>query len=171
MTITIDPTVTPTMFSETFSQSGLLPIHVSPPALMYLDPTLLWMPFTGSSISYELTGPPGTYTILGTVNISEPILGDTKITIPVSPGTPDPAANPDVPRPDILGMTWTGNGIALTFTSVVDKAYLVLTNSTLLAPSPWCGQKPVIGHGATTTTTLPTNAPANFYRIRYISKD
>jgi hypothetical protein len=88
-----------------------------------------------------VSGAPGTYVLSGDglINgVQEYVFGDTVVTIstPLS----------DIPPPDILAFwTSTNSTAVLTFTSVVNQAYAVLTNRSLLATNGWAECLPVTG--------------------------
>jgi len=117
----------------------------------------------GTTLSYEVTGPPGEYQLsqgsglIWGVGLAEPIFGDSVIVIP------DP--NQPVVKPDILAFSIQGATGTLTFTSAVNQAYMVLTNATLALPNGWHDCLPVTGTGPTTTINVPTTLPQLFYRI------
>jgi len=119
------------------------------------------MPGVGTTLSYEVTGPPGEYQLSQGSGLifgqgsPEPIFGDSVVVIP------DP--NQPVATPNILSFSIQGATGTLTFTSVPNQAYMVQTNATLTAPNGWHDCLPVTGTGPTTTiTTLPTTAPQLF---------
>jgi len=121
----------------------------------------LSMSGVGTTLSYEVTGSPGTYllsqgngAVLGAG--TESIYGDSVIVIP----DPNPPVTPDILAFSIQGATGT-----LTFTSAVNQAYMVLTNATLTIPNGWHDCLPVTGTGPTTTINVPATAPKLFYRI------
>ena len=111
------------------------------------------------TLSYEVTGAPGTYVISGEGFITgfgtEPILGDSVVVIP----------GPPPPPPDILSFTVHGATGQITFVSVLNQAYMVQTNATLTALNGWHDCLPVTGAGPTTPVTVPTTAPQLFYRM------
>ncbi len=116
----------------------------------------------GETVSYEVTGAPGTYMLSGEGLIGtalEPIFGDSVLTI----------AGAETPPPNILAfapLAGTGTGL-LTFTSVVSQAYMILTNATLHATNAWAEcLPPVTGDAGVTQREVPMTGPRLFYRVR-----
>ena len=120
----------------------------------------------GQTNTYEVTGAPGTYELPGSVvsiaGVVEPIFGDSVVTIPGGePGEP-------VPPPDILFFApASASTCTLTFTSVVNQAYAILTNATLSATNAWSVYlSPVAGEAGVTQREVPMAGPQLFYRVR-----
>jgi hypothetical protein len=116
----------------------------------------------GETLTYEVSGDPGTYTLSGIGHVTasdEPIFGDSVVTITA----PEPP-----PAPTILGFVPLAgtNACSLTFTSVVNQAYVVLTNATLRATNGWATCLPVTGEAGTTQRHVPMAGPTLFYRVR-----
>ncbi len=121
---------------------------------------IFWFAQGLTSLSYSVTGEPGVYPVSGAAG-NEPIIGDSMIVI---------AGGVEVPTPDILSFvpfdqtTWL-----LTFTSVVDQAYLILTNGTLESSSGWGVQQgPIAGEVGTTTRQVPKLGSRLFYRVQTV---
>lgn len=122
----------------------------------------------GLVLSYSVSGPPGSTNILengsASVNFPPPpiyytIYGDSIVIIP------KPAAEPP-PPPTILNFTFNGTSAFLTFTSVVDQAYMVLTNANIAVTNGWQNCLPATGQEGTTTIAVPVAQPQLFYRVR-----
>ena len=143
---------------------GLSPTNITGPGVeTYYDPTEIdWSKRgTGETVTYQVTGAPGTYTLSGEgliVTTSEPIFGDTVLIIPSA----------YIPPPDILSFVPVAglNAYNLTFTSVVSQAYMILTNATLHATNAWANCLPVTGQNGTTLQQVPASGPRLFYRVR-----
>lgn len=126
--------------------------------------TITWFTIgTGAPVSYTVTGEPKSYQLSGNGTIqgaSEPIFGDSVLTIPGA----------EVPVPDIIGFIPSSNSnvFVLTFTSVVDQAYVILTNATLGATNGWAVCLPVAGEAGTTQREVPVSGPRLFYRVRVV---
>jgi hypothetical protein len=119
---------------------------------------------TGEIVSYEVTGAPGTYILAGEGLIgaaAEPIFGDSVLVIPEVPP-------PQVPPPDILSFAPVSGAYSLTFTSVVNQAYMILTNATLSVTNGWADCLPVTGGDGVTVRQVPAAAPQLFYRVRVV---
>ena len=115
----------------------------------------------GETLTYTVTGAPGTYILSGSGNVTgsdESVLGDTVLIIPSAV----------IPPPDILSFTPVAgmNACNLTFTSVVSQAYVILTNATLHATNAWATYLPVTGDSGVTQRQVPMNGPRLFYRVR-----
>lgn len=115
----------------------------------------------GETVSYEVTGQPGTYTVSGEGQIgtvTETVFGDTVVTIPGA----------EIPVPNILRLLPIAgtNACSLSFTSVVNQAYMILTNATLQATNAWADCLPVTGDAGVTERQVPKNGPRLFYRVR-----
>ena len=117
---------------------------------------------TGQTLAYEASGEPGTYELSGIVSIAgvvEPIFGDSVLVIPGA----------EIPPPDILAFVPAAPGFfALTFTSVVNQTYAVLTNA---APGTngWATcVAPVTGTDGTTQVQVPApdTQPRLFFRVQ-----
>jgi len=125
------------------------------------DSMIYWGTYgTGQTLAYEVSGGPGMYELSGIVSIAgvvEPIFGDSVLVIPGA----------DIPPPDILAFVPAAPGFfALTFTSVVDQTYAVLTNA---APGTngWAAcVAPVTGADGTTQVQVPAAPPRLFFRVR-----
>ena len=147
-----------------------LPVGLTPGSMTGPEPT--WDPDAhvldfyknrgvGETLTYTVTGAPGTYILSGIGNVTgsdESVLGDTVLIIPSA----------DIPPPDILSllpMTGT-NAFNLTFTSVVNQAYVILTNATLRATNGWAECLPVTGTSGMTLRQVPKSGPRLFYRVR-----
>lgn len=118
----------------------------------------------GLVLSYSVRGLEGyTNTISGNVSFTRPnayftIYGDSTVIIPKTP--------PVVPPPTISRFVWNGTSAFLTFTSIVDQAYSVLTNANIMMTNGWrnCRQAP--GLAGTTTVEVPVVEPQLFYRVK-----
>jgi len=127
------------------------------------DSMIYWGAYgTGQTLAYEASGEPGTYELSGIVSIAgvvEPIFGDSVLVIPGA----------EIPPPDILAFVPAAPGFfALTFTSVVDQTYAVLTNA---APGTngWATcVAPVTGADGTTQVQVPApdTQPRLFFRVQ-----
>ena len=148
--------------------AGLTPSNITGPE-PYWDEELLELSWgrrgTGVTLTYEVTGAPGTYTLSGSGHVAandEPIFGDSVVTI----------AAPVIPPPDILSLlpVYGTNACSLTFTSVVGQAYMILTNATIVATNQWSGclPVPVTGAAGTTVRQVPAPGPRLFYRVRAV---
>jgi len=118
----------------------------------------------GEIVTYQVIGPPGTYTLSGKGVIGpgspfESVLGDTVVTI----AAPEP-----VPAPAILAFVpLAGTDLcALTFTSVVNRTYVILTNAAPGETNRWAVCLPVTGEAGATQRLLPRDGPRLFYRVR-----
>jgi hypothetical protein len=147
-------------------EAGLTPTNITGPNA-YWDPDFLTIDWftrgVGQTLTYEVIGSPGTYTLTGYGHVAtsdEPIFGDSVVTLQ--------EAGPSVPAPDILSFLPVAgtNTCYLTFTSVVNQAYAVLTNATLDATNGWAVCLPVTGDDGVTQRELPLNGPRLFYRVR-----
>jgi hypothetical protein len=113
---------------------------------------------TPETLSYAVSGEPGTYTLSGYAG-SELIFGDSVLVIPGA----------EIPPPDILAFVPAAPGFfALTFTSVVNQTYAVLTNA---APGTngWATcVAPVTGTDGTTQVQVPApdTQPRLFFRVQ-----
>lgn len=150
-----------------------LPLELTPGSMTGPEPT--WDPDAhvldfyknrgvGETLTYAVSGIPGTYILSGSGNVTgsdEPVLGDTVLIIPSA----QPA---DIPRPDILSFTpVAGTGTyALSFTSVVNQAYAILTNATVRATNNWVLCLPVTGSAGVTLRQVPVGGTNLFYRVR-----
>lgn len=117
---------------------------------------------TARTLTYNLDCLPGTHHFHGTaivVGQTEPIFGDSTLTY----GLPDPLPSPNILAFDPLP---NGTGYILTFTSVVDQTYLILTNANLANPTGWAPWLPVTGTGPTTTQPIPPHPAPLFLRIQ-----
>ena len=147
------------------------PVYSSGMAMLF-PPNITWMLNGPGTLSYTVSGDPGTYMISASATCAgqpEPILGDTVLTIPGE----EPPPPPDIPPPNILAFTPApaGNAFMLTFTSVVDQAYSILTNAVLDDPDGWgVYLEPVVGGDGTTQqeVEIPADTPRLFYRVRRI---
>jgi hypothetical protein len=70
------------------------------------------------------------------------------------------------PPPTILSFTFNGVSGSLTFTSVVDQAYMVLTNANIAVTNGWKNCVPATGQGSITTIPVPVIEPQLFYRVK-----
>ena len=147
--------------------AGLTPSNITGPG-SYWDPDFLELGWSkhgaGETLTYVVTGAPGTYILSGSGNVTgsdETIFGNTVLIIPG-------AQPPDIPPPDILSFMPVagGNAYSLTFTSVVNQAYMILTNATLHATNAWANCLLVTGQNGTTLQQVPMNGPRLFYRVR-----
>ena len=159
ITITVPPTAGYWMINETVP-TGLMPFGMDGGMFIGNNGGLLtWLVSSAEVLSYSVTGDPDTYLLSGTGN-PEPIFGDTLLTIP--------GEETDIPPPDILAFIPTPtNTYILVFTSAVDQAYIILTNSALDNPDGWAPCLPsVTGNAGTTPCEVPANGPRLFYRVR-----
>jgi len=140
------------MISETMPAGlDVIPSSVSPGGML-TGSTLYWMFPSSQTLSYEVTGAPGTYSLTGQGTPFEAIYGDSTLVIAAT-----------VPTPEIIGFTVQGTVGKLTFTSVLNQPYMVQTNATLA--SGWHDCLPVAGDAPTTTIYVPATAPSLFYRV------
>jgi len=111
-------------------------------------------------LSYTASGEPGSYALSGYSN-AEPIFGDSVLVIPGA----------EVPPPDILAFAPAAPGLfTLTFTSVVDQAYAVLTNAAPGGSNGWAACiAPVAGAAGTTQVQVPAAPPRLFYRVQTLA--
>jgi len=132
----------------------------------YNDDQITWFtPTTPATLTYTVFGDPGTYTLSGSTG-TEPIFGDSVLVIPGDEEV-------DVPPPDILAFVPADPGFfTLTFTSVVDQAYAVLTNAAPGGTNGWgvC-IAPVGGAVGTTDVQVPAVPPRLFYRVRALDSE
>lgn len=157
--------------TEDLSATTLTPDNISMPAYASWDPeskTITWSRTSigaGVVLSYTVSGAEGSSNILsGTCYIiGEPttriVYGDNTIIIPMPPPEPPPP-------PTILNFTFNGTSGFLTFTSVVDQAYMVLTNANIAVTNGWNNCVPATGQPGMTTVTVPVVQPQLFYRVR-----
>lgn len=145
--------------------SGLEADQITGPLTDYSDGEIYWQKKgTSTNVTYVVSGTPGTYVFTDSwgqigSNSAEPIFGDSVLIIPL----PDA----DVPPPDILTFAPAGAGhYALTFTSVVSKTYVILTNATLGNTNAWASCVSVPGNSGTTTQQVPVGSSNLFYRVR-----
>lgn len=146
--------------------AGLTPTNVTGPNA-YWDPDLMTLDWykrsVGQTLTYQVTGAPGTYTLSGEGQVTaagiEPIFGDSVLVI---------AAPVPVPPPDILAFAPLAgtNACSLSFTSVVNQAYAILTNAAPAVTNGWATCLPVTGAAGVTERTVPATAPRLFYRVR-----
>lgn len=157
--------------SRTWYVAELIPAGLTPTVITGPTPywdvdlrELSWYKYrgVGETLTYEVTGEPGTYALSGIANVTgseEPVFGDSVLTI----------AGAETPPPNILAfapLAGTGTGL-LTFTSVVSQAYLILTNATLHATNAWAEcLPPVTGDAGVTQREVPMTGPRLFYRVR-----
>jgi hypothetical protein len=118
---------------------------------------IFWYVIAGPAVlSYTATGAPGAYTLSGSSGI-EPIFGDSVLTIPGA----------DIPPPDILAFApVSADAFALTFTSIVNQAYLILTNDSPGNAAWGLCIGPVTGADGTTQCEVPALGPRLFYRVQ-----
>lgn len=144
---------------------GLTPTNITGALSSSWEPTtrtITWFKFgTGETLSYAVTGAPGTYTLSGyghVTAVDEPIFGDSVLTIPGA----------EIPPPNILSLIPMpgANACTLSFTSVVNQAYMILTNATVQATNAWAGCLPVTGDAGVTQRQVPMAGPSLFYRVR-----
>ena len=165
-------TVHQSLNNRTWYVDETIPVGLTPTNIV--GPTASWDPDArvidwykhgvGETLTYSVTGAPGTYTLSGSGSVTgteEPVFGDTVLIIPG-------AQPPDIPPPDILSFVPVAGLSAynLTFTSVVSQAYMILTNATLHAPNAWADCLPVTGQSGTTLQQVPASGPRLFYRVR-----
>jgi hypothetical protein len=166
VTITVvQPSATRTWYVDETIPEGLTPVNITGPNAYWDDETrvLNWyLRGVGQTLTYEVEGQPGTYTLSGLGNVTgtdEPIFGDTVLTIPdVEP----------LPTPDILSFVPVPpDAFALTFVSVEGQAYTVITNAAPGAADGWaaCGA-PLTGAAGATQCEVPRAGPRLFYRVR-----
>jgi hypothetical protein len=155
---------------EYLSQTLLTPDHVSSSSgtvpWFTVDGDLYWNQTSigaGLILSYSVSGPQGsTNNITGSWSIlasSGEIYGDNTLIIPMPPSVPPPP-------PTILSFTFNGVSGSLTFTSVVDQAYMVLTNANIAVTNGWRNCVPATGQGSITTVPVPVIEPQLFYRVK-----
>ena len=160
------------MLTENLSLTSLTPNDISLPGPGLWNSTtkkIAWsssLRGTGLIVSYTVSGIKGSTNILtGTCfiapDIFKNIYGDNTIIIPA-----DPAPAVSVPPPTILNFVWNGTYASLTFTSIVEQAYTVLTNANISVTNGWKNCVPATGQGAITTVTVPVVEPQLFYRIK-----
>ena len=144
--------------------AGLTPSNITGPG-SYWDPDFLELGWSkhgaGETLTYAVTGDPGTYTLSGSGNVTgadESIFGDTVLTIPGA----------EIPPPDILSLIPVAgtNAFNLTFTSVLNQAYVIRTNATVSVTNGWSDCLPVTGGAGTTLRQVPGSGPRLFYRVR-----
>lgn len=141
---------------------------VTGPILDVTDPTEIdwYRKGVGTNLTYVVSGAPGTYTLAGDGQINslqEFIFGDAVVTIP-DPNAPIAPTN--VPPPSILFFARSGTTATLTFTSVVNQAYAILTNADVRNTNAWAQCLSVSGESNKTSRTLPAAASNLFYRVR-----
>jgi len=157
--------------AEDLSGTTLTPSNISLPGPGVWDPdgkTISWSALSigaGVVLSYNVSGTEGTTnTITGGTCFVSPnnfytIYGDSTVIIPMPPPVPPPP-------PTILSFTFNGASGFLSFTSVVDQAYMVLTNANMSVTNGWKNCVPATGQGATTTVAVPVVVPQLFYRVK-----
>jgi hypothetical protein len=145
---------------------GITPINITGPEPVWDTDLseLSWLKRkgVGQTLTYEVSGEPGTYILSGYGHVTstdEPIFGDSMVTIPGAV---------IVPPPDIFSFVPLAgtNAYVLTFTSVVNQAYVILTNATPRATNGWSVCLPVIGGAGVTQREVPMTGPRLFYRVR-----
>ncbi|MDD2598421.1 MAG: hypothetical protein PHO37_04240 [Kiritimatiellae bacterium] len=147
--------------------AGLTPYNFPASATWLAGSRTLRFIGEGSSpaqFSYSVTGAEGSYQLSGTVNFypsgTVTTVGDSQVTIAVQP--------PVIPDPDIIGFTpasgLPGNFL-LRFISVLNQSYLIETNAVPGAFG-WALQGQVNGSADETSISVPSSAPALFYRVR-----
>ncbi len=128
---------------------------------------ITWTSFSsgaGVVLSYSVSGTEGSTNMLSGScyilgdSVTRVIYGDNTVIIPA------PALV--VPPPTIVNFVWNGTSAFLTFTSVVQQAYMVLTNANLSVTNGWKNCVPATGQGATTTVVVPVVEPQLFYRVK-----
>ena len=171
VTITVDqPVSSRSWYVDETIPAGLTPVNVTGPNDLWENGILSWAVLrgVGQTLTYEIEGAPGTYMLSGIGNVTgseEPIFGDTVLTIPGE--EPPPVDIP--PPPDILAFTATpSNTFMLTFISVTNQAYMILTNSALDNPTGWapCLTAPVPGDDGATQHEVDAIGPRLFYRVQ-----
>ena len=167
VTITVyQPSSSRTWYVDETLPEGLTPVNITGPNAYWDETTrvLNWyLRGVGQTLTYDIEGAPGSYTLSGLGNVTgaeEPVFGDSVLTIPGA----------EVPVPDILSFIPSSNSnvFALTFTSVVDQAYVILTNAALGATNGWAVCLPVAGEAGTTQREVPASGPRLFYRVRVV---
>ena len=142
--------------------AGLTPSAITGGAFnSYDDGQVFWYVAAGPAVlSYTASGEPGSYALSGYSN-AEPIFGDSVLVIPGA----------EVPPPDILAFAPAAPGLfTLTFTSVVDQAYAVLTNAAPGGSNGWAACiAPVAGAAGTTQVQVPAAPPRLFYRVQTLA--
>jgi hypothetical protein len=164
--IMYQPTVNKSWYVNEYLPTNLAPINITGPVGEWIpeDTMIYWGTYgKGTTLTYEVTGPPGTYTLDGIGNIAnvpEPIFGDTVLTIPGAA----------VPSPDILSLVPVAatNAFALTFISVANQTYMIRTNATVSATNLWADSFSVTGEAGTTVRPVPMSGPRLFYRVRAV---
>ena len=147
--------------------TNITPANITGPGF-YWDPDfheLSWgkVRGVGETLTYEVSGPPGTYTLSGSGTIAgspENVYGDTVLTIPGA----------TVPSPDILSLTPVAatNAFALAFISVANQTYMIRTNATVNATNLWADSFSVTGEAGTTVRPVPMSGQRLFYRVRAV---
>lgn len=131
----------------------------------YSNGQITWFtPTTPAVFTYTVFGEPGTYTLSGSTS-AEPIFGDSVVVILDT--------EIEVPPPDILAFAPAAPGLfTLTFTSVVDQAYAVLTNAAPGGTNGWAAcVAPVAGAAGATHVQVPSVPPRLFYRVRVLDPE
>jgi hypothetical protein len=157
------------VLTEDMSKTTLTPGNISMPTDASWDSegkTLSWMRTSsgaGVVLSYTVSGTEGSTNVLVgscfiSPNINKSVYGDCTIIIPKIPAV--------VPPPTILNFVWNGTSSSLTFTSILEQAYMVLTNANLSVTNGWRNCVPATGQGAITTVTVPVVEPQLFYRVK-----
>lgn len=166
VTITVyQPLASVRWYVYEYLPAGLTPTNIVGPAATYFDDTneIDWYKRgVSETVSFEVVGEPGAYTLSGEGQIGsvfEPIFGDTVVTI----AAPEP-----VPAPTILAFApIVGAGVcSLTFTSVVNQAYVILTNAAPGQTNRWAACETVTGAAGATQRQVPMAGSNLFYRVR-----
>lgn len=147
--------------------SGLAYGNVTGPGITAYDDEIDWSDKSvGTNLTYVVSGAPGTYTLSGNGlvnNAQENIFGDSVVTIP----DPNGGAETNVPPPTILAFVpVNGTTFALTFTSVVNQAYAILTNASAANTNGWATYLSLSGQAGTTQQQVPMGGSNLFYRVR-----
>ncbi len=166
VTLTLyQPTVKRIWYIEEYLPAGLTPDAITVPGDWDPDTKAIsWLKNSvgaGQTLTYTVTGAPGTYTLSGIANVTgseEPVFGDSVLTIPGA----------EIPPPNILSLIPAPgtNACSLSFTSVVNQAYMILTNATVQVTNGWANCLPVTGDAGVTQRQVPKNGPRLFYRVR-----
>ncbi len=152
---------------EEMIPAGLTPTNMAGPNVEWdsANRVISWYrKGVGVTLTYEVTGAPGTYILTGEGQVTaagvEPIFGDTELTIP----------GVEIPPPDIIGFSPVAgtNTFTLAFTSIVNQAYMILTNATLGVTNGWSMYLQVPGAAGTTQREVPMTGPRLFYRVRAV---
>jgi hypothetical protein len=149
--------------------AGLTATEISGPLIDYSDNELYWQKKgVGTNLSFVVSGAPGTYVFTndswGQIgSVTELIFGDAVLTI----ADPNGGADTNTPPPNILHFVPVNSTTyALTFTSVVSRTYLILTNASVGNTNGWATCLSLSGQAGTTQQQVPAGSSNLFYRVR-----